>query len=316
MLEVQVIAKRLRSQNVVSVDLSAMDGSELPEFEAGAHIDLHLQNGLVRQYSLFHSPMNRDCYQIAVQLSVDSRGGSDWVHRQLQVGDVISISEPKNIFRLEPQAEQHLLFAGGIGITPLLSMAEVLNESGQQFELHYSAKSKAQAAFFNEISDTNWANQAQFYFSDQGQRIDADDIFASLDPGAHVYVCGPERYIDYIIEAAANAGWPESQVHREFFQAPTLSHENENSAFELHLSLSGLTLDVPADSTVLDVLTKAGIDVPYSCEQGVCGTCITPVLDGVPEHRDQYLTNEEKSCNREFLPCCSRSKTPSLTIEI
>lgn len=316
MLEVQVIEKRLRSKNVVSVDLQATHGAKLPEFEAGAHIDLHLQNGLVRQYSLFHSPSQHDCYRIAVQLAEDSRGGSDWVHRQLQVGDIISISEPKNIFRLEQLADQHILFAGGIGITPLLSMAEVLNETNQNFQLHYSAKSKAQAAFINEISASNWADHAQFYFSDQGTRVNAGDIFAGLNPQTHVYVCGPERYIDYIMESAYKAGWPDSQVHREFFQVSINTDNSENSAFELHLSLSGLTIDVPADSTVLEALTNAGIDVPFSCEQGVCGTCVTPVLDGVPEHRDQYLTNEEKACNREFLPCCSRAKTPSLTIEI
>ncbi len=316
MLQVQVIAKKLRSQNVVSVDMSPIGGAALPEFQPGAHIDLHLQNGLVRQYSLFHSPSQHDQYRIAVQLTEQSRGGSDWVHRHLQVGDVIAISEPKNIFKLEDQATQHILFAGGIGITPLLSMAESLNETNQKFELHYSAKSKNKAAFFNEILKSHWSDQAQFYFSDEGLRVDAQEIFATLNPATHVYVCGPERYIEYIVETANKAGWPESQVHRELFQASTRQHSDDNQAFELHLSISGLTLDVPADESVLEVLTKAGIDVPYSCEQGICGTCVTAVVDGIPEHRDHYLTEQEKACNREFLPCCSRSRTPSLTIEI
>ncbi len=316
MLEVQVIAKQLRSQNVVSVDLAALNGAELPAFEAGAHIDLHLQNGLVRQYSLFHSPKQGDQYRIAIQLAKPSRGGSHWVHRNLQVGDIISISEPKNVFQLAEHAPKHVLFAGGIGITPLLSMAECLSDSNQEFELHYSAKSRGEAAFSEEISVSPWAEQAQFYFSDQGNRLDAGKIFADLDPKAHIYVCGPERYINYVLQTAKEANWPEEQVHRELFQAPTSSEESENTAFELHLSLSGLTLDVPAESSVLDVLTEAGIDVPFSCGEGVCGTCITNVVDGTPEHRDHYLTDKEKACNREFLPCCSRSKTPSLTIEL
>ncbi len=316
MLEVQVIAKKLRSHKVVSVDLVALNGAALPEFEAGAHIDLHLQNGLVRQYSLFHSPSQCDQYRIAVQLSEASRGGSNWVHRSLQVGDIISISEPKNVFQLSDNAPRHVLFAGGIGITPLLSMAECLNDRNQAFELHYSAKSKAGAAFCQEISKSSWADQAQFYFSDEGKRLDANEIFANLNPKAHIYVCGPERYIEYVLQTAKEAEWPEEQVHRELFQAPTSHDESENTAFELHLSLSGLTLDVPAESSVLDVLTEAGIDVPFSCGEGVCGTCITNVIEGTPEHRDHYLTDKEKACNREFLPCCSRSKTPSLTIEL
>ncbi len=316
MLEVQVIAKKLRSRNVVSVDLAAINDAELPAFEAGAHIDLHLQNGLVRQYSLFHSPKQGDQYRIAIQLAEPSRGGSYWVHRNLQVGDIISVSEPKNVFQLAENAPKHILFAGGIGITPLLSMAECLSDSSQEFELHYSAKSWGDAAFGREISASPWAEQAQFYFSDQGNRLDAGKIFADLDPKAHIYVCGPERYIDYILHTAKEANWPEEQVHRELFQAPSSSEECENTAFELHLSLSGLTLDVPADSSVLDVLTEAGIDVPFSCGEGVCGTCITNVVDGTPDHRDHYLTDKEKACNREFLPCCSRSKTPSLTIEL
>ncbi|MCA0934372.1 PDR/VanB family oxidoreductase [Vibrio alginolyticus] len=316
MLEVQVIAKKLRSQNVVSVDLVAINGVELPAFEAGAHIDLHLQNGLVRQYSLFHSPNQRDQYRIAIQLAEESRGGSHWVHRNLQVGDIISVSEPKNVFQLAENAPKHVLFAGGIGITPLLSMAECLSDSNQEFELHYSAKSKVEAPFCKEISVSSWADQAQFYFSDEANRLDANKIFADLDPEAHIYVCGPERYIEYVLQTAKESSWPEEQVHRELFQAPANHDERENTAFELHLSLSGLTLDVPADSSVLDVLTEAGVDVPFSCGEGVCGTCITNVIDGTPEHRDHYLTDKEKACNREFLPCCSRSKTPSLTIEL
>lgn len=316
MLEVQVIAKKLRSQNVVSVDLSPINGEELPVFEPGAHIDLHLQNGLVRQYSLFHSPSQRNQYRVAILRAEQSRGGSDWVHRNLQVGDVISISEPKNVFQLEKEASKHVLFAGGIGITPLLSMAESLSDKTQEFELHYSARSRRDAAFVKEISSSSWANHAELYFSDEGRRVDADAIFATLAPSAHVYVCGPERYIEYILDTARKVNWPESQVHRELFQAPKSGAASENTAFEIRLSNSGLTLDVPAELTVLEVLTQAGVDVPFSCEEGVCGTCITPVLDGIPDHRDHYLTEKEKACNREFLPCCSRSKTRSLTLDL
>lgn len=315
MFEVEVISKRQKAMGVVGITLATTDGKPLPTFEPGAHIDLHLDNGLIRQYSLCHSPSQHNHYHIAVLHDEQSRGGSTYVHHNLKQGDRLTISEPKNLFELKTNSKCHLLFAGGIGITPLLSMAEYLAENDIDFELHYSAKSADKAAFHQQIQDSHYAKNVHFYFSDQKQRLTLDTVLAQQDPDSYIYVCGPEPYIDHILSGAADMGWPDHQLHREYFQVNT-SGDGDDHAFELHLASSNITIKVTENQSALEALTQAGIDVPYACEQGVCGTCITRVIEGTPEHRDGYLTPEEHALNQEFTPCCSRAKSPSLTIDL
>ncbi|MFV0576900.1 MAG: PDR/VanB family oxidoreductase [Vibrio sp.] len=341
MFEVKVVDKIKEAIGVESLILAPINNQPLPEFKAGAHIDVNLANGLTRQYSLCHSPSNHlpsnfspssfspssfspsnfspsnigDTYQIAVLLDEHSRGGSSYIHEQLQIGDIVHISEPKNLFELELNATKHVLFAGGIGITPLLSMAYFLNEQGANFELHYSAKSKDKAAFYSALKQSEFSNHVFFYLSAEEKRLNVQHILEDTDPNAHLYVCGPENYIEYIFQTAKQMNWPDNQLHREFFQISAEDSSN-NEAFQIYLSNSNLTLDIPANSTVLEVLTEAGIDVPFACEQGVCGTCLLRVTDGIPDHRDHYLTPEEQDSNTEFTPCCSRSKTPILSLDL
>lgn len=316
MQQVKVTARQPQAHNVISLTLSPIDQPTLPNFQAGAHIDLHLGNGLIRQYSLCHSPSSHHDYQIAVKLEQPSRGGSAWIHDQLKVGDVLTISEPKNVFHLADEAKHHVLFAGGIGITPLLSMAQALLETDASFELHYSAQSPDEAAFYQQMTSSGLQHHTQFYFNREGQCLDAHAVLAQQSQTSDLYVCGPQGYIDYVFECARTQGWEESRLHRELFHADPCANSSDNQPFELHLANTGQTFTVPAHSTVLEVLLDAGVDVPFSCEEGVCGTCITRVLAGEPDHRDHYLTPQEQASNQEFLPCCSRAKSASLTIEL
>lgn len=316
MIEVIVLSRNDEAQGICSFELAAAEGGLLPAFSAGAHIDLHLPNGLVRQYSLCNPPKQRHVYQIGVLNSPDSRGGSQFVHAQLQPGSRLHISAPRNLFELDPGATRTLLFAGGIGITPLLCMAEHLAASGAPFELHYSARSRDRAAFLGRLLDAPFRNQVHLHFGEEpATHLHAEHLLASPAPGLHLYVCGPGGFMDHILGTASRLGWSTTSVHREYFNALPLDTGGD-TAFTIKVASTGQLIEVPADQSALQVLHAQGFDIPISCEQGVCGTCLTWVLAGVPEHRDLYLTEQEQACNTQFTPCCSRSKTPVLVLDI
>lgn len=320
LLNVRVSRRTREAEDIDSFELVAADGAALPAFSAGAHVDVVLGPALVRQYSLCNAPTETHRYLIAVMKAPASRGGSQAVHAHMHTGQTLRISAPRNHFALAPAARQHLLLAGGIGITPILCMAEQLAAAAVPFEMHYCTRSRARTAFENRIAQAGFAAQVHFHFDDgpPAQKLDLQPLLARPQQGLHLYVCGPQGFMEAALSAARAAGWPPSQIHHEFFGAAPVAPAalSSSGSFELVLSRSGRVLTVPQEQTVVQALAQAGIAVPVSCGQGVCGTCLTGVLDGVPEHRDMFLTPAEQDRNDRFLPCCSRAKSARLVLDL
>lgn len=317
MIEVVVTHRHDEAEGICSFELAAVDGSALPPFDAGAHIDVHLDGGLIRQYSLCPRSDQNGRYLVGVLLEPASRGGSAAMHA-LQVGQQIRISAPRNHFPLIGNAQRTLLFAGGIGITPVLAMAEHLAASGCDFVLHYCSRSAKRTAFAERIRTGPVGDRASFHFDDGAahQKLDLDAALGAPQEGSHVYVCGPAGFMDWVLSGARSRGWPEAQLHKEYFSAPAQPATTNDDAFEVQIGLGGAIHAVPAGRSVAEVLAENGIEVPVSCEQGVCGTCLTRILDGTPDHRDVYLTDQEHAANDYFTPCCSRSKSGRLVLDL
>ncbi len=312
-----VISQRRReSQGVISLLLEATDGGDLPEFSAGAHIDVITPGGLVRQYSLCSHPADRKHYRIGVLLTGDSRGGSREIHR-LAVGSPLRISAPRNLFHLHSPLDSCVLIAGGIGVTPIMTMARTLHERQVPFVFHYLTRTRALTPFRKEITAAEYGASVVLRHDDESGVPATGDLALALGaPSAdrHAYVCGPEPLVTKCLEAAAGNGWPADSVHVERFRAP-----NETPAgapLLLKLARSGIEVAVAGNKSMAKALIEAGINVPVSCEQGICGTCVATVLEGVPEHRDSFLSHAEKAAGRRITLCCSRSVTPSLTLDL
>jgi vanillate O-demethylase ferredoxin subunit len=318
-IEVKVTRKAREAEDICSFELAAADGSPLPAFSAGSHIDVHVGDGTIRQYSLCNNPEERHRYLIGVLRDPKSRGGSIAMHEQVKEGDTIRISAPKNHFPLVP-AKRTLLFAGGIGVTPILCMAERLAHAGADFEMHYCSRSRDRTAFLERIARSPYADRVHFHFDDGAaeQKLDLPSLLASPDADTHLYVCGPGGFIEFVTGTAKQNGWAAANVHLEYFGAPpqAASDTSGDQAFEIRIASTGKTFAVPADKSVIKVLEENDVFVPISCEQGVCGTCITRVLDGVPDHRDMYFTDEEKAKNDQFTPCCSRAQSSCLVLDL
>jgi vanillate O-demethylase ferredoxin subunit len=315
-MKVRVARKRMVAQEVCLFDLTSLDGSDLQPFTAGAHIDVMPAPGITRQYSLCNSPGQRRTYQIAVLKTKDSRGGSSAMHLQVQEGDTLEIAGPRNLFELRP-AKKTLLIAGGIGITPIMSMAEHLSAAGCDFELHYCGRSKESMAFRDRLALAPYDHRVHFYTDDggDGATLDLLRLLSAHEAEDRLYVCGPSGLIGWVMDTAHQAGWHKDNVHREFFGA-TPALKNANAAFVVRIRSTGQDIPVVAHQTITQALAAAGVAVETSCEQGVCGTCLTRVEAGLPDHRDSYLTTEEKQSNRVMTPCCSRSFSPLLVLEL
>jgi vanillate O-demethylase ferredoxin subunit len=316
-LQVRVARKAVEAQDIVTLELVATNGQALPAFSAGSHVDVQLPNGITRQYSLCNDPQETHRYQIGVLRDAASRGGSAAVHDLLKEGDVLTISAPRNHFGLAHEAQKHLLLAGGIGVTPILCMAERLANTGADFAMHYATRAPERTAFRQRIAASAFASRVQFHYDngDAAQKLDLQKLLSQPQAGTHLYVCGPKGFMDAVLGTARAAGWPEAQIHYEFFGAEVAKSDSDAS-FEIKLASSGRIVMVPKDQTAVQALAAAGVDIMISCEQGVCGTCLTRVLEGVPDHKDSYLTPEEQAANDQFTPCCSRSKTPVLVLDL
>ncbi len=316
-LQVRIARKAQEALDIVTLELVATDGRALPAFSAGSHVDLMLPQGLTRQYSLCNDPTETHRYLIGVLRDPASRGGSLAVHDSLKEGDVLQISAPKNHFGLAHEAKKHLLLAGGIGVTPILCMAERLAMTGADFEMHYATRAAERTAFRGRIAASTFASRVHFHHDngEAAQKLDLQALLGRPQVGTHLYVCGPKGYMDAVLGTARAAGWPEAQLHYEFFGAEVAKSDSD-AGFEIKLASSGRIVMVPKDQTVAQALAAAGVDIMLSCEQGVCGTCLTRVLEGVPDHKDSYLTPEEQAANDQFTPCCSRSKTPQLVLDL
>lgn len=317
-IAVKIAERNAQTDDIISLVLVSADGKPLPPFEAGAHIEIEVKPDLVRQYSLANQPPPKGTqaseYIVGILKDPNSRGGSLAIHETFKVGDIINISEPKNLFPLDENMTKSHLYAGGIGITPMLSMAKYLFAIDKDFELHFCARTKDKAAFFDEISQCALTDRTKFHFDDcdEAQKLDFESI-KSPNSNEKIYICGPTGFIDFVIENAKKLGWADENIIIERFNADI---DASGDSFELIAEQSNLKLIVPADKTIAQVLSEAGVDVPLSCEQGVCGTCLTRIIAGVADHRDLILTDDEREANEEIAICCSRSKTPSLTLDI
>ncbi len=321
LITVRVAARQAIAQDIALFELHAADGGTLPPFEAGAHIEVHVGQGdsrFVRPYSLCNTPGETHRWQIAVLRTPDSRGGSAAVHAWLREGSELQVSAPRNLFPLAPGAQRSLLLAGGIGITPLLAMAETLHQAGADFELHHATRSAARTPFVERLALAPWARRVWRHLDDgePQQRLALPTLLAQQRAeGTHLYVCGPQGFMDAALAAARATGWAEANLHWESF-SPQVEHKAGDSEFELVLQRSGIIITVGAEQTAAQAIAAHGVFLPTSCEQGVCGTCLTPVLGGTPDHRDQYLTPEEQAANDQFTPCCSRAKSAQLVIDL
>jgi vanillate O-demethylase ferredoxin subunit len=314
---VRVARRWQETERIFAFELASFDGTALPAFEPGSHIDVHLSNGLVRQYSLASQYRVENNYEIAVLDEVESRGGSRELCEIVKEGDVLKISEPRNHFALEP-AEHTILLAGGIGITPILCMAEYLQSSGAEFELHYCARTSGSMAFQERIADSDISSRTSLHFDDgdAAQLLDLRLVLGVSDPGRHAYICGPTGFLEFVRGGADDLGWPSENVHFEYFTPPDDSADQTGSSFEVMLASSGLVVTIEDGVSIVEALARHGIDIPVSCEQGVCGSCLTRVLSGKIDHRDYVLSDAEREVNDQILPCCSRSLSPRLVLDL
>ncbi|WLR55181.1 PDR/VanB family oxidoreductase [Mesobacillus subterraneus] len=305
--EVRVKSIIKETATIKRFTLQALNGSKLPAFSGGSHITAYLPKAsgtLERSYSIFNLS-EPGLLEIAVRLAEPSTGGSEYWHHHVSEGDIVKVSYPKNHFPLSFQAKHHVFYAAGIGITPFLSMMSDLSENNQSFELHYAAKSKQQCAFRDFLNET-YPGKCHFYFSEgeNRQRLSAE-LLMEHQIGTHVYFCGPEKMIQEFKSAAKSYGYPAFNIHFELFAPPV---KRDTVPFRITLNQSGKHLEVPAERSMLDVLRESGIDVPYSCKVGGCGTCEVKVAEGEIDHYDSFLTDEQRRSNETMLSCISRGK--------
>lgn len=315
-IQVQVRRKAHEAQDIVSFELTRRDGQSLPGFSAGAHIDVHTPSGKVRQYSLLEDSQAPSSYRIAVLRDPTSRGGSASMHDDLHEGDVISISEPRNHFPLT-HAARSVLIAGGIGITPLICMAHRLIAQDADFDLHYCTRSPSRTAFRDAIASSDLKERVHYHFDDgpESQKLQLHSALGSADSGKHVYVCGPAGFIDWVLKSARALGFTSDQLHVEHFGA-AVQDAAQDTEFTVRIASTGQNVAVKADQTVVQALAQNGIEINTSCEQGVCGTCITRVLEGQCDHRDLFFTEDEKARHDQFTPCCSRAIGNLLVLDL
>lgn len=314
LIEARIIARDNIADDIICLTLGTDGEAELPVWTPGAHIDLHLRAGLVRQYSLI-GPTSELTYQIAVQKEPTSRGGSVEIHRKYQVGSKIQIGIPRNHFPLDEDAEDFLLFSGGIGLTPLLAMAWRLHELRRSFTWHVSARSRSRLPFSADFEFFPFRDKVVLHIDDDQncQTLDAMAILRSAKLDCHVYVCGPNGYMAFIEEAAKIAGVKAERFHQEHFGAEL---NTTGSPFTLIAARSGRSIEVGPDETIVSALQRAGIEIEMACQNGVCGTCLTKVVEGRPDHRDMVLTDIEKASGEMIAVCCSRSQSRTLILDV
>lgn len=310
-IQVVVTKAEEMAEGLTKFEFAAADGSELPAFSAGAHIDVVVAPEFFRQYSLSGNPAVKSHYQIAVLREDEGRGGSKLLHRIFEVGRRIFISHPHNHFPLVEDANHSYLMGGGIGITPMIAMAHRLHVLGKPFSLHYSISSRKSAGFLEDIAQFPWSKSVAIHCSDEGSRANLHDVL-KYSEGAHVYTCGPDRFMDAVIEAAKQNGFPEECHHLEYFAVPE-QPDYENHPFQLRLN-DGRTFDVTPDQSAADALIENGIHVDLKCSDGLCGVCKCGLRDGDVEHRDFVLSNAERK--KSLILCQSRAAVPNGVIDI
>jgi len=315
-MHVRVKRISYEAETINAYELTAPGGGELEPFTAGSHIDLHLPNGMIRSYSLLNDPRERSRYVVAVNKDIAGRGGSRFIHETIRVGDIVPISQPKNNFALRENAAHSVLIAGGIGITPLLSMIRRLDALAASWELVYAARTRSAAAFLDDLSALRATSGAklQLHFDQEnsGRCLDLAAVVKSAPANADLYCCGPLPMLESF--EAATADRPADRVHVEYFKPK--EQPAADGGFDVKLARTGRTIPVPAGETILDALLKAGIAVSYACMEGVCGTCETRIVEGLPDHRDAFLSKDEQAAGTTMMICCSGSKSPTLILDL
>ncbi|UFS61018.1 PDR/VanB family oxidoreductase [Subtercola endophyticus] len=300
------------ADDVVLVTVARPDGSDLPEWLPGAHIDLVLQPGLERQYSLCSDPADRSAWKVAVLREPSGRGGSEFVHGSLSIGSSVHVRGPLNHFEFVA-APAYLFVAGGIGITPLLPMIAAAEAAGAEWSLAYAGRSHGSMAFAAELKSEH-PERVTIYAGDAGERLALPTLFAAVTPSTLVYSCGPARLLDAALALADSL--PSGALHLERFEAVAAGEPVFADSFEVELELSGMTLTVPPEKSILEVAEEAGVLVLSSCREGTCGTCETPVVSGEIDHRDSVLTPEEQEANDTMMICVSRAACPRLVLDL
>jgi vanillate O-demethylase ferredoxin subunit len=313
-IEARLKAIREEADGILSFEFCERDGHSLPEFEAGAHIDLFLPGGLVRSYSLCN-PSDRAKYVVAVNKDPKSRGGSRYLHETLRVGATVRIGAPRNNFPLDTAAAHSVFIAGGIGITPIFSMIRRLANAAASWELHYGCRSRSAAAFADELTALAERSGAkinfQFGVPPQGV-LPLEAICRSAPAGSHFYCCGPLGMLAAFEDATRH--FPSEVAHTEYFSATEPAAKS--GGFTVRLAKSGKAISIERGHTILDTVLAAGVDVPNSCREGVCGMCETGVIEGIPDHRDLVLSKSEHAANKSMMICCSGSLTHELVLDL
>ena len=312
--DVVIAGKDVVAEGIIALHLKEVGGHPLPEWTPGSHIDLIMSSGLVRQYSLCGDPEDRHTWRIAVLREPDerSRGGSIYVHDTLEQGAEIRIRGPRNHFQLAP-SPNYLFIAGGIGITPIRAMLAEAEASGANWKLAYGGRSTESMAFLDELAA--YGDRVEIWPQDQRGLLDLERLLGTPQADTLVYCCGPQGLLTAVEERCA--AWPAGALRLERFSASTPNEEDwVNTPIEVELAQHGVTLTVPADQSVLEAIESHGVDIMSSCRAGMCGTCETPVLSGIPEHRDDVLTYEERERNDCMMICVSRSRSDRLVLDI
>jgi ferredoxin-NADP reductase len=311
LIDVVLVSIRLAARDAHFFEIRRANGGTLPPAEPGAHVDVYLPNGIIRQFSLTVPDPAPESYILCVKRAPESRGGTRYMFDELKVGDTFAISPPRNHFRLVEDAANTVLIAGGIGITPIWAMVQRLEQLGRRMDLYICARSRADMVYLETLE--TMANTT-LHFDDEadGKFLDLEAIVATAPKDAHLYCCGPKPMLSAF--EAATKDWPSEQVHVEYFtakEAPSLE-----GGFVVELARSGKEFVVQPGESILGVLRDAGLDVPYSCEEGICGSCETTVISGIPDHRDSVLTDKERAANKTMMICCGGSKSERLILDI
>jgi ferredoxin-NADP reductase len=311
LIDVRLTNVHFAARDTNLYEFSRVDGKPLPPFEPGAHIDLHLPNGLVRQYSLVRPHPNPTTYTFGIKRDPASRGGSRHIHDEFRVGQTVKISPPRNNFALVENSELVILIAGGIGITPIRCMVQRLVDLGRPWKLYYCCRSRADMAFLDELAGHN---EAHFHVDDEhgGKVLDLGPIINDAPKSAHLYCCGPGPMLRAF--EVATADWPQPQIHVEYFTAK--QEPAKKGGFTVELQRSGQEFFIPEGKSILQVLLDEGVDVDYSCELGICGACEQRVISGIPEHRDAILSEEEQAENKRVMICCAGCKSERLVLDL
>lgn len=313
-LSLEVTDVVAEAKDVVLLELRDPQGGVLPPFEPGSHLEITLGNGLIRHYSLTNDSGQRDRYVVGVGRAANGRGGSEFIHQQVRRGNHLTVSAPRNNFKLDPSAGSYLFIAGGIGITPIASMIQWCESNNRPWKLAYAARSAQRAAFYETLSRSG--KHVQFHFDDQhGGVLDVASILAKVGPDEHVYCCGPQPLVAAVKEHSK--GIRSERIHFEYFTAPIDEVvKPQAGAFTVKLRQSGRSLLVPPDKSILEVLEANGFNLPFSCREGLCRTCETAVCEGQPDHRDFVLSAEEKQEGKTMMICVSRATSDSLTLDL